>query len=64
MLGGTTRVSATPAVPSYRIEGLSPLLCLRVTDRQSEPPAGIDMDPWPALVLTVKGLVVFAPDEP
>jgi hypothetical protein len=64
MLGGSKRVSATPAVPSYRKFVASPRLCLRVTDRQSEPPAGIERDAWLALVLTVKGLAGFALTAP
>jgi hypothetical protein len=64
MLGGTTRVSATPATPSYSIEGAPPVLCVRVTFKHIDPPAGIDNEAWLALVLTVKGLVVCAPVVP
>jgi hypothetical protein len=64
VLGGTMFVSATPAAPSYAISGLPPLLCVSVTERQSEPPAGITSGSWLALVLTVNGLPVFAPPDP
>ncbi len=63
--GGTSRVSATPAAPSYVIDGLPPVLCVKTTCRHSEPPAGmISGNSWLALVLTVNGLAVNVPDKP
>jgi hypothetical protein len=35
-----------------------------VTVKQSDPPCGIEIEAWLALVLTVKGLVVCAPALP
>src|SRR6266550_7082564 len=64
MLGGTTDVSPAPAVPSKTIEGFPPVLWVRVTDRQSDPPPGMTSASWLALVLTVSGLVVLAPEDP
>jgi hypothetical protein len=59
-----SRVSATPAIPSYVIDGLPPEVCVKTTCRQSEPPAGMTIGSnWGGLA-TVNGLVAFAPDSP
>src|SRR6266581_3540326 len=44
--------------------GLPPVLCVSVTVRHKDPPAGITSGSWLALVVTVNGLVGFAPAEP
>src|SRR5437879_5425780 len=46
------------------MDGLPPVLWVRTTCRHSDPPAGMTRGSWLALVLTVKGLVVLAPDDP
>src|SRR6266851_435307 len=46
------------------MDGLPPVLGVRTTCRHNDPPAGMTTGSWPALVLTVNGLVRFAPDEP
>jgi hypothetical protein len=46
------------------MDGAPPVLCVIVTLKQRDPPAGIETEAWLALVLTVKGLVVFAPVVP
>src|SRR3989442_13268774 len=64
MLGGTILVSASPAVPSYVIDGLPPVLCVSVTWMHSDPPGGITSGSWLALVLTVNGLGELVPLDP
>src|SRR5207245_10412874 len=64
VLGGTSRVSAVPTMPSYIIDGLPPVVWVSTTCRHSDPPGGMTIGSWLALVVTVNGLVRLAPDEP
>src|SRR5260370_4287713 len=46
------------------MDGCPPVLWVRTTCRHNDPPAGMTIGSWLALVVTVNGLVRFAPDEP
>jgi hypothetical protein len=51
-------------VPSKSIDGFPPVLWVNVTCRHKDPPWVMTRGSWLALVLTVKGLAVLAPDDP